>query len=165
MGIRLLQLADIGDGQFLDKSNRYISELKFNQLNCKEVVPGDIIISRMAEPIGRACIIPNTGTKMITAVDCTIVRVNTEAHDVNYWLNFTNTNRWRQLVASKAGGTTRVRISRKNLENLIVPIPPLEYQFDSSTRMRGIQQLIEMSETHTRQIKLLYSTLLNSLLL
>ena len=31
-GIRLLQLADIGDGIFLDKSNRFINEDKFKAL-------------------------------------------------------------------------------------------------------------------------------------
>lgn len=85
-GIRLLQLADIGDGVFLDKSERFVSQETFRRLKCTEVFPGDILVSRMADPIGRACIVPKTGQKMITAVDCTIIRINENKHDKRYWL-------------------------------------------------------------------------------
>jgi type I restriction enzyme S subunit len=39
-------------------------------------LPNDILVSRLPDPVGRACIIPKTGDKMITAVDCTIIRFN-----------------------------------------------------------------------------------------
>ena len=34
------------------------------------------MISRLPEPVGRACEIPNIHNRMVTAVDCTIVRLN-----------------------------------------------------------------------------------------
>jgi type I restriction enzyme S subunit len=54
--IRLLQLADIGDGNFINKSNRFINENTFIRLKCTEVQLGDILIARMPDPLGRACI-------------------------------------------------------------------------------------------------------------
>ena len=57
-GIRLIQTGNVGFGFFKgreDKS-RYITEETFKKLNCTEVVPGDILISRLPDPIGRACI-------------------------------------------------------------------------------------------------------------
>ena len=59
--IRLLQLADIGDGGFLDKSNRFINEQKFDQLRCTELLEGDVLIARMPDPLGRACLAPDFG--------------------------------------------------------------------------------------------------------
>ena len=59
-GIRLIQTGNVGFGFFKgreDKS-RYITEETFKKLNCTEVVPGDILISRLPDPIGRACIVP-----------------------------------------------------------------------------------------------------------
>ena len=70
-GIRLIQTGNVGFGFFKgreDKS-RYITEETFKKLNCTEVVPGDILISRLPDPIGRACIVPEGIGKAITAVD------------------------------------------------------------------------------------------------
>ena len=66
-GIRLIQTGNIGLGEYLDKPNnkKWISEDTFNRLHCEEVCTGDILISRLPEPAGRACIVPNLGTKMI----------------------------------------------------------------------------------------------------
>jgi type I restriction enzyme S subunit len=162
-GIRLLQLADIGDGQFLNKSDRYISEQTFKRLNCNEVMPGDLLISRMADPIGRACIVPALLSRMITVVDCTIARINTKSHDPNYWLNLTNTSRRRQLEANKAGGSTRLRISRKNLESIRIPIPTFDYQVQSAERLQDIQKCADASWAHTEDIRLVRTALLNAI--
>ena len=141
-GIRLIQLADIGEGEFLNKSDRWISDETFHRLKCTEVLPGDILISRMAEPIGRACIIPDLGQKMITGVDCTIVRLDSQKHDASYWISLTNTRKWRNMVESNAGGSTRMRISRKRLEALQVPIPDIQYQQQVSSRINQVNQAL-----------------------
>ena len=75
-GIRLIQTGNIGEGQFknrLDKA-RYISERTFERLNCFEVLPGDCLVSRLPDPVGRACVIPDMESRAITSVDCTIIR-------------------------------------------------------------------------------------------
>src|SRR5437667_12285641 len=51
----------------LDKA-RFISEEKFEELNCTEVFPGDILISRLPDPVGRACRVPFINSRMITSV-------------------------------------------------------------------------------------------------
>ena len=77
-GIRLIQTGNVGEGAFKDRGEkaRYISEPTFKRLRCTEIVEGDCLISRLPDPVGRSCILPDTGEKMITAVDCTIVRFN-----------------------------------------------------------------------------------------
>jgi len=129
-GIRLIQTGNIGNGIYLDKLNaaKYISEDTFKRLNCSEVYPNDILISRLPKPVGRACVIPDLKTKMITAVDCTIVRVNKQICDYRFLLfslmNDTYFNQVNKLIA----GSTRERISRSNLENIKLSIPSLEEQ-------------------------------------
>jgi type I restriction enzyme M protein len=77
-GIRLIQTGNIGIGEYKDRDEkaRFISEDTFQRLNCTEVFPGDILISRLPDPVGRACQVPLLPTKLITAVDCTILRFN-----------------------------------------------------------------------------------------
>ena len=119
-GIRLLQLADIGVNEFLDKSRRYISEGTFKRLNCFEVLPGDILLARMPDPIGRACIVPDIGSKMITAVDCCVIRIDEKLHNRLYWVYLFNSDFMKRKMEALASGTTRKRISRSNLETMQV---------------------------------------------
>ena len=59
--VRLIQLADIGEGTFKDKSSRYLTEDTARRLNCTFLQQGDILIARLPDPLGRACIFPLNG--------------------------------------------------------------------------------------------------------
>ena len=61
LGVRLVQTGNVGITQYLDKENnkKWISEEKFEKLHCKEIFQGDILVSRLPDPAGRACIMPD----------------------------------------------------------------------------------------------------------
>ena len=118
-GIRLIQTGNIRQGEYFDKSDkaRFISEETFIRLKCTEVLIGDILVSRLPEPVGRSCIIPDIDAKMITAVDCTIIRAN--KHLFREFLRYYQlSNKYLIDVDSRTTGTTRSRISRKNLGSI-----------------------------------------------
>ena len=144
--IRLLQTGNIGKGIFLDKSDRakYISEETFKRLKCTEVLPGDLIISRLPDPIGRACIVPNSGQKMITAVDCTIYRINPELVSKEYANYFLMSNLYFHQITNNVKGTTRKRISRKNLENIEFPITNKSTQNNIVEKLNLVRRLIDI---------------------
>ena len=128
-GIRLIQTGNVGVGIFKDKGEkaRYISEETFNHLNCTEVVEGDVLISRLPDPVGRACIIPGGLGKTITAVDCTILRLK-DLTLPKFFIAFTNTPDYAMQIKKVLSGTTRLRVSRTNLGNIEVPLPSFEEQ-------------------------------------
>ena len=129
LGIRLIQTGNVGVGIFKDKGEkaRYISEETFNRLNCTEVVEGDILISRLPDPVGRACVIPGGLGKAITAVDCTIIRLN-DLILPKFFIVFTNTPDYAMQIKKVLSGTTRLRVSRTNLGNIQIPLPSIEEQ-------------------------------------
>lgn len=129
-GIRLIQTGNIGFGAFKDKEGKYhyISENTFNSLGCNEILEGDILISRLPEPVGRACVLPKLPERTITAVDCTIIRLNEELISKELFVYYTISNKYLELIKEKCTGTTRLRISRSNLEKIFIPIPPLNEQ-------------------------------------
>ena len=123
-GVRLIQTGNIGITEYLDKpdNKKWISDETFNQLHCKEVFPGDILISRLPEPAGRACIIPHLGTKMITAVDCTIVRTSTNT-TASFLVQYLSSQPYFNEVNKCLAGGTRQRISRSALAEFKVLVP------------------------------------------
>lgn len=129
-GIRLIQTGNVGNGVFKDKPSTYkfISEKTFNDLNCTEIFSGDILISRLPEPVGKTCIIPDSPFRMITAVDCTIVRLNEEIINKKYFSYYTQSLLYFELVKEHCSGSTRLRISKDNLKTVLFLIPPLSEQ-------------------------------------
>ena len=123
-GVRLIQTGNVGVAEYLDKSNnkKWVSKDTFEALHCEEVFEGDILISRLPEPAGRACIVPYLGTKMITAVDCTIVRVSENTSN-EFLLQYLSSQKYFDEVNTCLAGGTRQRISRSNLANFYVPMP------------------------------------------
>ncbi len=126
--VRLIQLADIGDGEYLDKSNRFLTSLKAAELRCTYLEPGDILVARMPDPLGRACIFPGDSKPCVTVVDVCIVRPDTEVVYPKWLLHKINSPEFRSLMNTFATGTTRKRISRKNLGKLEFRLPPLAEQ-------------------------------------
>ena len=128
-GIRLIQTGNVGNGVYLDKGERarYIDEETFVRLNCTEVLPNDILISRLPDPVGRACIIPDGLGKSITAVDCSIVRLKSHVLP-EFFVAYTMTTLYAAQIGSSVAGSTRKRISRKNLGQVVIPTPDIDQQ-------------------------------------
>jgi len=125
--VRLLQLADVGDGEFLDRSSRHLTKQRAIELRCTFLAPGDLMISRMADPIGRTCIYPGLTTPAVTVVDVAILRPH-DGIDPAWLMRAINSPVFRALAVAAASGTTRSRISRTNLGEMAIPVPPLAEQ-------------------------------------
>jgi type I restriction enzyme S subunit len=125
---RLIQLADIGDGEYLDRSSRFLTMQKAAELKCTFLKSGDLLVARMPDPLGRACVFPGDQRPSVAAVDICIIRPDTLAVDVQ-WLKWAvNAPVFRSQIARYVSGTTRERISRKNLEKLPLRLPSLPEQ-------------------------------------
>ncbi|CAH1607205.1 putative Type I site-specific deoxyribonuclease [Vibrio jasicida] len=127
--VRLLQLADIGDGFFINKSSRYLNEETADYLNCTYLKPDDVLVARMPDPLGRACLMPRTKQASVTVVDVCVIRPAKIEHFSTPWLmHFINAPAFREKIASLQSGSTRKRISRGNLSKIEFPLPPRNEQ-------------------------------------
>lgn len=127
--VRLIQLADIGDGNFKDKSARFLTLEKSIELNCTYLKYDDIILARMPDPLGRATLFPLKGEKkFVTVVDVAILRIGNSFINNRYLLYNINSPFIRQKIEALQSGSTRKRISRKNLAKIDFPLAPLPIQ-------------------------------------
>lgn len=151
-GIRLVQTGNIGFGFFKDKKDksRYISEETFNRLNCTEIVPGDLLVSRLPDPVGKSCIIPEINSKMITGVDCTIIRPkdNLSSEFLRY---YQMSHQYLKDVQANVSGATRQRISRKKLGLIEIPLPPLPQQKQIVSILDKVFAAIDKAKANAEQ--------------
>lgn len=162
-GIRLVQTGNIGNGEYLDKPDKakYISEETCSRLNCTDVYEGDILISRLPDPIGRSCIVPQDIGRAITAVDCTILRVNHNIYNPQFFVYYTQTDLYKSRLSHYLTGTTRKRISRKNLENIVVPQYPKKEQDIIVNKLDMITNLISLRKQQLENFDMLVKSRFN----
>jgi type I restriction enzyme S subunit len=123
-GIRLIQTGNIGVGAYREKGFRYIGETTFDAFGCTEFQPNDVLICRLGEPVGRACLAPDLGVRMITSVDVCILKPRDDVVPA-FVVYAMSSPRYLNWVNSLVRGSTRDRVSRSMLGNFVVPLPPL----------------------------------------
>jgi len=144
--VRLVQLADVGDGEFRNKSARFLTREKAGALGCTFLKAGDLLVARMPDPLGRACIFPGDAKDCVTVVDVCIVRPDLERADRRWLMHCINAPQVRQQVASLEAGSTRKRISRKNLANVVVPAVPKPLQTQIAAEVDRRLSFVEAAE-------------------
>ena len=156
-GIRLVQTGNIGVGQYLDKIERakYISEDTFLRLKCTEIFAGDVLVSRLPDPVGRACVLPDLGQRAITAVDCSILRFDPIRCAARYFVHFTLSKEYASQLSRFLAGSTRIRISRKNLQSIQIPLPPLPEQKRIAAILDKICEMKRNAEARLQKLDLL----------
>jgi len=126
---RLLQISNIGVNEFVETGNfRYVTDETFKRLRCRETIPGQILISRMPKPIGRAWLVTEMPWRMITAVDVAIVTPRPDAADSYFFTYFLNSPENLEHCERRAVGATRARVSRRELATLPLLLPPTQLQ-------------------------------------
>ena len=88
---------------------------------------------------------------MITAVDCTICRVDESIVSKEYLCYFMRSNAYYTKLLGSVTGTTRKRISRKNLGNIELEIPPKEEQTDVVSQL---ECLINVINSRNKELQL-----------
>ena len=126
--VRLIQLADVGPGSYRNRSARFLTLSKAEQLGCTVLQPEDLLIARMPEPLGRACLFPGDSKVSVTVVDVCVVRPGSGGVNPRWLMYALNAPQARRAMVPFEKGTTRKRISRTNLARIPLPVPPIHEQ-------------------------------------
>lgn len=122
-GIRIIQLQNIGDGFFNDNCKIYTSLEKAEELLSNNIYSGEIIISKMGDPVGRACLIPGKNERFLMASDGIRLVVDESKHSKYFIFSLLNSDIVRNKINNKATGSTRRRIGLDSLKNILLQVP------------------------------------------
>ena len=163
-GVRVIQLQNIGDGEFKNNDFVYTLEQKAQELFSCQIFPNEIIMSKMGDPVGRACLIPNLEEKFIMCSDGIRIKVDLNKFD-NYFIFLAiNNTSFRNLIERVALGSTRKRIGLIELKTLKLKLPEFEEQKQIAKILTTQDKRIEMEETNLSKFKELKKGLMNDLL-
>lgn len=151
---RIIQTGNLGIGVYIDKikHSKYLNEDSFQELKANEIFKGDILISRLAEPAGRTIILPEISSKAVTAVDVAVIRPS-EYFNSYFLMTEMNSPDLLNAISKHVSGTSHKRLSRKNLEKIILNIPSIEEQKKIGEFFKNLDEAIVLQEKELDALK------------
>ena len=143
-GVRIIQLQNIGDGEFMNSYKIYTSEEKADELISCNIYPGEIIISKMGDPVARATIIPDIHKRYLMASDGIRLLVNTSKYNTKFILETINSPCFRKKALSQSTGSTRQRIGLTDLRKIQLKVPPLSEQHRIAAVLQACDEEINL---------------------
>lgn len=122
-GIRIIQLQNIGDGIFYDEYQIFTSTEKADELISCNIYPGEIILSKMGDPVARACIIPDTYARFLMCSDGIRLAVDGKKYNTYFIYTLINSPNFRKKAENTSSGSTRKRIGLSELRELELNLP------------------------------------------
>lgn len=163
-GVRIVQLQNIGDGEFLNDYEIYTSEEKADQLKNCNIYAGDIIIAKMPDPLARACLIPDLAERYLMCSDGIRLSVNEKENNSRFVLYQINGEYFRRQVQRKGNGSTRLRIGLNDLRSMEIPTPCKEEQTRISDILSNADKEIDLLNKDLEQWELKKKSLMQLLL-
>jgi len=160
-GVRIIQLQNIGEGEFFDDYKIFTSENKADSLSNCNIFSGEIIISKMADPLARACLVPGNNERFLMASDGIRLKPDSSLVLPQFLVEYINSSVFRKQAEEKGTGSTRLRIGLRELAKIPVSIPTISEQRKILLRINLLDELICQLTGEIMIISQLQSKLLN----
>jgi type I restriction enzyme S subunit len=152
-GVRIIQLQNIGDGEFCNEYKIFTTLEKANELLSNNIYPNDIIMSKMGDPVGRACLIPDDHDRYVMCSDGIRLVVDEKKNDKYFIYSLINSPLFRGAVDKTATGSTRKRIGLEELKNLPLWLPKKSEQQRIAACLSSLDDLINAESQQLTSLK------------
>jgi type I restriction enzyme S subunit len=126
-GTPIVRIQNVKRFRFVDKNIHFVTDEKAKQLKRHSFKAGDVLITKLGEPLGLACIAPNRLEFGIIVAD--IVRARPYIEISNKFMTYLlNSRVVIEQISKHTKGSTRARINLSVIRNLNIPIPPIAEQ-------------------------------------
>jgi type I restriction enzyme S subunit len=127
-GIPIIRLQNVQRNQFVDKNIKFVSPEKASELSRHSFVAGDIAVTKLGDPLGKAAIVPPTFPEGIIVADIVRIRVDPKYIDTRYVTYAVNSPETIAALALETKGTTRPRVNLGHIRSLEIPLAPTNEQ-------------------------------------
>lgn len=122
VGVPIVRLQNIDRNRFVDKNIKYVTATKAAEIARHHFVAGDILVSKLGDPLGEACIAPESFAYGILVADVVRVRPDNNKVDTVYLSYALNSEPVVRQFRAETKGTTRPRVNLKKIRDLNIPI-------------------------------------------
>jgi type I restriction enzyme S subunit len=159
-GVRVIRVNNIKPNRFNFEDIRYISPEKYETIKRSTVRPNDIIMAKVGNTIGKACVFPKEiEFAVLTANVCKITVDSKFANPVflSYQMNFYVI---QERIKNLSGDTAKPMINIPRLKELKLLLPPLALQEEFARVVARVESLRARMAESERQAQNLFESLL-----
>lgn len=150
-GVPVIYSGDVKAINFQRKSNKYVTEAKAQDLEFCRVDGGDILLAKVGDPPGDACVYPIDEQSAVVTQDVVRIRLDTDTSDSDFLSFLLISALGRHLVKLVSVEATRGRFSLADLKSLRFPVPYLQEQKQIAKylkeKLKRVESVISVNET------------------
>jgi type I restriction enzyme S subunit len=163
-GVPLIFVRNIRSQTFGGDSTNYISQEKAEELRAHWISPGDILVTKMGDPPGDACLYPYGQPKAVITADCIKLHLHYILNSSMYFVYTINSHMVRQQMLAITKGVAQLKVSLARFRNIGFPLPPLAEQHrivaEVERRLSVIGELEGIIATNLKRVDRLHQAIL-----
>jgi type I restriction enzyme S subunit len=147
--------------RFRSGGTKRISPQKFSELARFNVLPDDVLVSRMGT-VGKVCVVPNNSPQGIVSYHLIRVRLDREQCDPQFFAQLLSVTEAGGVgISQSAKGAIMSGINAAIVASYRVPVPPLPLQQEFAQRVIEIRALEAGQATSRHRLEALFQSLLH----
>jgi type I restriction enzyme S subunit len=146
-GVPLVFVRNIRSGKFSDEGCKFVSPEKAIELDAHSVEGGDVLITKMGDPPGDACLYPRNLPKAIITADCIKVRLHQSLPFPGYFVDAINSAVVQSQIQGITKGVAQQKVSLGRFSTVALPLPPVTEQEELVSAISDAFSQINAAET------------------
>ncbi len=162
-GVSLIRSLNVHNGIFKYDQLAYIDDEQASNLDNVVVQKNDLLINITGASVARSCIVPENVLPARVNQHVSIIRIPDNIANC-YFINNVFTSKSYQeklLLIGKAGGATREAITKKQLKELLLPLPPLDLQNQFAAIVTKIEEQKTLVQKAIDESQYLFDSLMS----
>jgi len=127
-GVPVLKIQNIKANRFVRKQLSYITPAKANELSRHSFQAGDLIITKLGDPLGLCCRVPSDLVTGVIVADLMRLRPDEQIVDSGFLIHAVNSAVIQDQFKIITKGTTRSRVNLTIVRSIEINLPPLNEQ-------------------------------------
>ena len=129
-GIALIRSMNVYDGKFIFKDLAYLTNVQAEKLNNVIVESDDVLLNITGASVSRCCIVPQNILPARVNQHVSIIRCKKHLLSPIFLNQLLITSEFKSLLLKigESSGATRQAITKNQIEELYIPLPPLSLQ-------------------------------------
>ncbi len=149
-GVPVLKIQNIKADRFVRKHFSYVTKEKADELSRHSFIPGDLMITKLGDPLGLCCEVPNDFPAGVFVADLMRLRLRTNKVSKRFLLLAINSQVVQSQFKQITKGTTRPRVNLTIVRSLEIPLPPLAEQKRIVAKIEELFSELEAGEESLR---------------
>lgn len=156
-GVPLVNPSHIGNGKIFIDPELTISKNKMKELSAYVMHEGDVVLGRRGE-IGRCAVVTKKEDGYLCGTGSIYIRPTAELNPVFLYNNISSAS-MRKVLENSAKGITMKNLNSGIIENLKIPVPPIELQTQFAHIVEKTEALKTQYQQSLQELEHLYGSM------